>query len=570
MTKGLLISFAGYPYELTSFMPDNGLANLAGALIANGHEIKIIDYGTTELIRDLVPPEYSKRLAKIYNFFSIKKEKKSLVDLLLAKRIGLELKLLDKLLEKKEKENNYFIANDLIKIIAKEKPSYVGFKLWLGDCLDSSIEIAKIIKKNYPNLKIYGGGPLIDVTKELFYKKTTIFDAVAYGEGEETIVDLADHSIGKKKLAVIPNIIYKDGNKIVKTKLERITDLNDLPFPIYNEEIYPSLADNSKKFRFFIIDESRGCPNHCGFCAHRDKSGNFWRTKSPARIVDEIEKFIKIYKSNIFRYGGSNPPFDLMVKVASEIISRGLKVRYSSFGHVNNFDTTKIKLLKDSGLSALSFGIESGDQRILNDIILKGTHSKEAKDVLKKVISGGIFAISSIIFPCPTETEESKNNTLNFLLDVYKNNPEEGDVQVFFPGLYPNSIWGRDPEKYDFKMEGSIEDYIMKYMDYKIKRLFPPSFWEPLPYTISGKSFKEFSKETGDFIKELEKNNILTMVSDEIALMSQLYNPGPSLKSFRDINRRLLFSGDYEEIKKIIYTINKNIETGINSSKSFL
>lgn len=564
MTKGLLVSFAGYPYELTSLMPDNGLANLAGALISNGHEVKIIDYGTTDLIKNLVPTKYVKRLERIYDSFSEIKNKKSLAKFLKIKKIGLELRLLDKLLEKQAIRNNHFVANNLIEIIAKEKPNYIGFKLWLGDCLESSIEIAKIIKKNYPHLKIYGGGPLIDVTKELFYQKTTIFDAVAYGEGEETIVDLADHSIGKKNLAAIPNIIYKDGNKIVKTKLERIVDLNDLPFPIYDEEVYPSLADNSKKIRFFIIDESRGCPNHCGFCAHRDKSGNYWRTKNYSRVVDEIEKLIKAYKSNIFRYGGSNPPFGLMVQVAQEIISRGIKVHYNSFAHVNNFDTTKIKLLKDSGLYSLSFGIESGDQRILDDIILKGTHPKEAKDVIKKVIRGGIFAISSIIFPCPTETEESKTNTLNFLLDVYKENPQGGNVQVFFPGLYPNSIWGRNPEKYDFKMDGSMEEYIKKYMDYKIKRLFPPSFWEPLPYTISGKNFKEFSKETGEFIGELEKNNILTMVSDEIALLSKLFNPKLSLRSFRDINRRFLFSGNCEKIEEIVYAINKNIELQTN------
>ena len=43
MARGLLVSYAGYPYTPSSLMPDNGLANLAGALLEAGHDVSIVD-----------------------------------------------------------------------------------------------------------------------------------------------------------------------------------------------------------------------------------------------------------------------------------------------------------------------------------------------------------------------------------------------------------------------------------------------------------------------------------------------------------------------------------------------
>jgi hypothetical protein len=41
MARGLLISYPGCPYTPSSLLPDNRLANLAGALIEAGHEVLV-------------------------------------------------------------------------------------------------------------------------------------------------------------------------------------------------------------------------------------------------------------------------------------------------------------------------------------------------------------------------------------------------------------------------------------------------------------------------------------------------------------------------------------------------
>ena len=65
-TSSLLISYAGYPFTPSSLMPDNGLANLAGALIADGHRTRILDYGTVGMVEELYPPPLSRKARRIY------------------------------------------------------------------------------------------------------------------------------------------------------------------------------------------------------------------------------------------------------------------------------------------------------------------------------------------------------------------------------------------------------------------------------------------------------------------------------------------------------------------------
>jgi len=67
MAKGLLISFAGYPYTPSSLMPDNGLASLAAVLLKEGNEVTILDYGTVDIMERLFPHDLSRRAGWIYD-----------------------------------------------------------------------------------------------------------------------------------------------------------------------------------------------------------------------------------------------------------------------------------------------------------------------------------------------------------------------------------------------------------------------------------------------------------------------------------------------------------------------
>jgi hypothetical protein len=64
-SSGILITYSGYPFTPSSLMPDNGLANLAGALIKNGHDILILDYSTVGIVKRLMPQDIRNDLMKL-------------------------------------------------------------------------------------------------------------------------------------------------------------------------------------------------------------------------------------------------------------------------------------------------------------------------------------------------------------------------------------------------------------------------------------------------------------------------------------------------------------------------
>lgn len=543
MARGILISYSGYPYTPSSLMPDNGLANLAGSLKREEHEVMVLDFGTVETIRKLYPRNISDKIKPVYKKLS-EGEKATPSDKLKILYLNYEL-------EKHQKKQVREIAHHIEKAVNEFGADFVGFKLWNGDGFKGSLSIAEYLKKANPDLMIFAGGPHADLFKDMILKRTRCIDVVAYGDGEDIICRLAEYATGDRKdLSRIPNVIYRDSNGEIKiNEMEMIHDLDSLAEPVYDEDVYPSMAGN-QKIKIVSIDESRGCPFGCYFCAQPLKSGNNTRTKSKEKIVREITHIIERYGINAFRYAGSSTPGKLMIGVARILIEKGIKVRYASFAEANLLnDKKEMEFLKASGLIALFFGMESGSQKMLDSI-----HKCLKVEVLKKALmaskKAGIYTVGSLIYPLPGETPETRAETLRFLEET-----EPDSVPVQFAGLYPGTPWFTNPEKYCFQVNKN--KYPGRIMDYKIKLLFPPTMWKDPGYKIDEKKFKEFSRETMKMIKDIEEMGILTGISDDQFLMATLAETGP--EEFRNINREYFFTGDHEKIGEMVEKINKNI-----------
>jgi len=266
-------------------------------------------------------------------------------------------------------------------------------------------------------------------------------------------------------------------------------------------------------------------------------------------LVNEIEHFLNKEKISIFRFSGSSTPPKLFRNIAEEILKRNLKIEYSSFGHIRGMNLETLKLLKKSGCYSIFYGMESGSQKII-DAMNKNVKAEDVERVLVWTKDAGIFTVTSIIFPAPLETEETEKETFDMLLRI---RPDGIPVQM--PGIYPRTEWGNNPSDFDIKLDA--KSYPLKIMNYKIKLFFPPRFWEPFPYKINGKNFKEFSSQTEKMTNNLEENGLLTAVSDDLALLAKY--AGKSPRQFRDENRVLFLSGNEKAIRKEVIDINNRI-----------
>ncbi|MDD3726323.1 MAG: radical SAM protein, partial [Candidatus Ratteibacteria bacterium] len=224
------------------------------------------------------------------------------------------------------------------------------------------------------------------------------------------------------------------------------------------------------------------------------------------------------------------------------------------FGYISEFDVD-FNLLKMSGCESIFFGLESADEKILRDGMNKKVDIDKAKEVLTECKRSGIFTVVSLIYPAPFETESSRKKTMDFIKEVRPNS-----VLVQFAGIYPGTMWFKYPERFNFIMEDR-ESYPFKTMTYQIKNLFPPTYWEPLPYSINGMSFKEYSKEAALFQKEVQNEGIETSISDDAYLIYKV-SGFSTLRDFLNTNRYYFYSGKRDKLEEEIAYINKKI-TGI-------
>ncbi len=537
-TSSILIIYTGRPRSLVNLYPDNGLANLAAALIKNGHTTKIVDFGTVETIRLMVPPIISLWLRQVY----VHREK-------LWRKLwrNIQLFCIDQILGFFRKRFERKISHDILNIIKTENIDFVGFKLFTGNGFKGAVSISRRIKQSFPKVKIFAGGPGVDSARKYIYNFCECFDALSYGYGEETIVMLAEFVQGRRKLEEIPNLIFKKDGEIITTPQKWTKNLDDMPFPVYDENVYLSMRGN-QKVKVIVLEDSRGCNNKCAFCYHPWKGGNFIRVKTAKRIVDEMEPMITKYGINSFRFAGSSPPPKLIESIADEIIGRGLKVSYFFMARTDFWNEERFRKIKRSGGLSILFGIESGSQYLLDKI-----NKNYTVDLIKRAITSakeaGIFAIGSFIFPLPFENKATLEETLTLIREL------KFDSYIIYPPfIEPGSDWANNPEKYNIEIPINRVKCIKAWLYFDP---INPAYLLPLVYKIDGKNVRQIFNERNDFVKILIKEGIFRRAGESDALLS--YKVGLSPEELSHLLNPLFFSGDYVAISQILKRLNKSL-----------
>jgi len=574
MARVLLASFAGYPFTPSSLMPDNGLASLAGALMDAGHDARILDYGTVETVRRLFPRRLSRRVRPLAEKLFLDGRKLSPLQKLRFLEAGMELAA-------HQAREAAAIAGEVAQQAAGFGAEFVGLKLWNGDGFVGSVRIAEALRERLAGVKILGGGPQVDYFGHHILEYTDAFDALLAGEGERALPELVEAMSRGDNWRSIDGVIWREGKRIQKNPAQPISSLDELPLPAYDKATYPALSGD-EKIKIGILDESRGCPNRCAFCIHPIKSGGKWALKSPGRVLAEMRRMMAAMATRYFIYSGSNTSGKVAMGIAEAILREGLDVRYGCFGHVQSIRRSAqqlraadppgarateekrdllspdrrgsdFDLLRRSGCIAIFYGLESASPRILREGLEKPLKLDAAEEVIQRTRQAGICAITSVIFPAPFEDEQSRAETLAFLRRL-----RPDSVPVTIPGMIPGTPWERNAARYGFEI--SKRKDIWEYaLTYKIKLLFPPSLWKPLPYRLNGKSSKQLFRECERFVAELEGSGILTDVPHEMVLMASALGQSDDLKGFRDRCRAQFLGGDVESIADMVSRINRNV-----------
>ncbi|MBM4329737.1 MAG: tetratricopeptide repeat protein [Deltaproteobacteria bacterium] len=189
-------------------------------------------------------------------------------------------------------------------------------------------------------------------------------DFLIKGEGEKSLLSLLQNIKDPEAFPNIPGLIYRKNGTVVENDAE-IIDIEELRFPRYRNFDLNQYADGR-----ILIQTSRGCPYQCTFCQQASLLGKKWRARSPQNIIHELEYWGALGKTSLV-FGDDNLTLDKKrIHQLCELMKKS-KYRFqieTAGVRIDNVDYDTLKMMRDVGFNYLSYGVESGSDRVLKEI----------------------------------------------------------------------------------------------------------------------------------------------------------------------------------------------------------
>lgn len=373
-----------------------------------------------------------------------------------------------------EKEGHEVVINDTLieGLKVTQETDIVGITA-TTPTFYRAVETAKHLKETHDVSLIIGGPHITAVPSDLNEQ----FDYGVIGEGEKTITELVDAISKGKRASDVKGICFRE-NGILKTTSfrEYITNLDELPYPAYHLirlSDYRASPTTSRSYPVGDMITSRGCPFKCIFC-DRHVFGNKVRTHSPERVASEFEMLVEKYGACEIRFWDDtfniNPK--RVIKICHLLQEKNLGVEWSCLARINNMSLELLGEMRGAGCWQVSYGIESGDENILN-LVKKNLNLDDVRKVIDMTNSVGIESRGFFMFGLPYESRETMRKTLDFALSLNLD-VAQFYITVPFPGT----------ELYDLALNSGE----LKTVDW---RFFRPNFPDKACFVPRGLSEKK-------------------------------------------------------------------------------
>jgi len=323
------------------------------------------------------------------------------------------------------------IGLDEIKDHIPEDVNVVGLGS-VTPTLKNASEILKIAKEVNPDCYTVLGGDHISALPKETMKEIPNLDFGVAGEGEVTFLELLRELDGDKKFKEIKGLVYHEGDDIVCNESRPlIPDINILPIPAYDllpmEKYLPpahhaAFSGKGVKLKPFTIFFSlRGCPYNCKYCASKVMWSKKVRYRSVEKTMEEIDYLIKEFGIKCLEFNDENfiinkpRMFELLKELKKRKERHGLY--WNCLTRVDSVDEEILRKMKDAGCYFVRFGVESGNQEILNAMD-KGITVKQIKNAFKLINKIGMASSASFIIGYPGETKETYAETLKLAKEI--------------------------------------------------------------------------------------------------------------------------------------------------------
>lgn len=309
------------------------------------------------------------------------------------------------------------IWEEIEKTVSEFQPDIVCITCMTAT-FPSAQKVARIVKSIDEDLPVVMGGCHPTLMPMDVIKRAEV-DFVVQGEGELSLVQLCnclDKRAGAD-LNQVKGLFYKKDGQVAQNKPnEFINDLNALPIARRDLLLFPKIYNSDS---YNKIMASRGCPYDCSFCS----SPAIWKRKvryrSPEKIIQELSYLRREF--NVHRFSFWDDTFTANKKRVLEfcdlLIKNNCRLAWSCYVRANTIDTETLSHLKRAGCYAVSMGIESGSDRVLN-LMKKGITVDMVRRATRLIREEGLLLSSFWMMGLPFEKEEDMLSTINLMKEL--------------------------------------------------------------------------------------------------------------------------------------------------------
>lgn len=311
------------------------------------------------------------------------------------------------------------LEKNFYKKVALLNPDIIGYSITTG--IHKFYQQVNLkLKEKIDYISIFGG-PHCTFFPEFINEKGV--DVIFRGESEYALLEILDCIKNEKDYTGIKNTWIKKDSKIFKNPIRQLNENLD-DFPILDRsfiEKYPSY----KYKRYRIAMSGRGCPYQCTYCfndnynnLYKDK-GKTIRRRSPKHFIHELKETKNNYLTKQFFICDDIFVLDKKwLKKFSELYKENVDLPFTIGARANLIDEETVVLLKNAGCRKVLFGIESGNDKIRNQLLRREMSKEQIINASKLFKKHNILTGSFNIIGLPGESVENVFETIQLNIDA--------------------------------------------------------------------------------------------------------------------------------------------------------
>ena len=407
---------------------------------------------------------------------------------------------------------------------------FIGFTVMPGPQLKQAIPFAKNIKREYPESIIIWGG-YFSTNQHKAVLNSGYVDFVINGPGDHAFPALVQALENKTPYELIKNIIYKDGDNIIKTAKEDLIDqdtLNPLPYDKLHESysVEKYLGKTYLGKRTLAYHSSFGCPFTCSFCAVVPIYEARWKARSAQLVYKDI-KYIKdrwgadsieFHDNNFFVSEKRTIEFSHLVK-PEKMVWWG----EGRIDTINKYKDETLAEMRKSGCKMIFFGAETGNDAILKQMDKGGTQTGEQiAQFASRMKKFDIIPEYSFVLGTPAATPEKVMEQIDFDISFIKKikeiNPDtEIVIYIYSPVPTEGSALYNQALANGFRFPAQLEEWISPQWENFDLRKNPLTPWLTSEMVDKIKNFETVLNGYYPTVSDIRLSNIKRKIMRTIA-----------------------------------------------------